>query len=69
MHNFSETHQNVSNCVCVCDTTHDIRGHTGVEGLWPIRDVFGLNGSTGEEQGDGDAMPEERRPRQIAVMN
>lgn len=55
---------------CICGIAHDIIAHTGVGGLWPIRVVFGLDGSSEEEQGAiGDAMPEERRPRQIAVMN
>ncbi len=56
--------------VCMYDIANDIWGHTGVWGPWPIRVVFVLDGSSREEQGAmGDVMPEERRPRQIAVMN
>lgn len=65
-------------CTCVvvcvymstCDITYDIIGHTGVGAPRPIRALFSLDGSSGKEQGArGNAMPEERRPRQIAVMN
>lgn len=55
---------------CLYDIAYDIMGHPGVGGPWPIRVVFGLDGSRGEEQAArGDVMPEERWPRQIAVMN
>lgn len=57
-------------CVRAYDIVYDIMGHAGVGVPWPIRVVFGLDGSGGEEQAArGDVMPEERRPRQIAVMN
>lgn len=52
------------------DIACDIPGHTGVGGSGPIRAVFGLDGSNRQEQrARGDVMPEERQPRQIAVMN
>lgn len=56
--------------MCTCDIFYDNVGHTGVGALQPIRVLFGLDGSDGEEQGArGDVMSEERWPRQIAVMN
>ena len=72
--------KSVTKCICVCvvvcmcmctfDIGYDIIGHMGVRALWPIRVLFVLDGSNGEEQGArGNVMPEERRPRQIAVMN
>lgn len=49
---------------------HDTTGLKGVESPSSFRAMFGLDGSAGAERAArGDVMPEERQPRQIAVMN